>query len=125
MPISESLYELIRGLSLADLLELGAYIPILIRARLAGIHLNFADIQNSTVGRLHREAVRTDRLQAPIPVPPAPVNPTAIGRATRDSTASGPTGATADGLRNYHRARDLAAAFRRFDSSSRSRSRSS
>ena len=125
MPISESLYELIRGLSLADLLELGAYIPILIRARLAGIHLNFADIQNSTVGRLHREAVRTDRLQAPIPVPPAPINPTAIGRATRDSTTTGSTGATAEGLRTFHRVRGIASALRRFGSSSRSRSRSS
>ena len=63
MPISESFFNTVKNLCLTDLLELLAILPILLRAKLAGVDLNLTDIQNSSQSGLHREATRTGRLE--------------------------------------------------------------
>lgn len=66
MPISEGFFELVKGLSLEDLLELATIIPVLVRARLAGVSLSWQDVQYSSLSGSQREAVRTGRLAEPI-----------------------------------------------------------
>ena len=63
MPISVQFFELLKHLSVIDLFELLVIIPILLRAKLAGVDLNHSDVLNSSTGGLHREAVRTGRLE--------------------------------------------------------------
>ena len=63
MPIAERFFDLVNGLSLTDLLELATFLPILIRARIAGVHLTYSDVQHSSLSGLHRESDRTGRLQ--------------------------------------------------------------
>ena len=90
MPIAERLFELVKNLSLEDFLELATFLPVLIRARLAGVDLSFRDVQHFSLSGLHRESARTGRLTAPIPIPEIPER-TRNQRATRDGATHNST----------------------------------
>ena len=63
MPVEESTFNWLRDLTLADLIQLATWIPLLIRAKLCGQQLDYIEIHNTTLNQIQEEAANTRERQ--------------------------------------------------------------
>eukprot|EP00434_Breviolum_minutum_P044457 symbB.v1.2.039710.t1/scaffold6726.1/size15933/1 len=59
MPVEESTFNWLRDLTLADLIQLATWIPLLIRAKLCNQHLDYLEVHNSSLNEIQEEAARS------------------------------------------------------------------
>lgn len=56
MPVDDTVFNWLRSLSLADLLQLATWIPLLIRAKLCNQQLDYLEIHNSSLNEIQEDA---------------------------------------------------------------------
>lgn len=59
MPVDERIFNWLRDLTLADLLQIATWIPLLIRAKLCNQHLDYLEIHNSSLNEIQEEAAHS------------------------------------------------------------------